>query len=94
MQLWLAFDDGDEPFIFLVTEVADYPMGKVLRLCLLAGRDVRRILPLMWKLEGWAKIQGAFCVEVSTRPKLARLLSRYGYCRPLTTIFKPLFTVN
>lgn len=94
MQLWLAYDQGELPFIFLITEIEDYPMGRVLRYNLLAGSDVRRILPSLWKVEKWAQMEGAFCAELSTRPKLAAILRRYGYRAPLTTMFKPLVKVH
>lgn len=94
MQLWLAFDDGEPPFIMLITEIQQYPAGKVLNFCLLAGKDVRRILPYVGVAEKWAMMEGAFMATVSTRPKLATILRRYGYRTPLTTIFKPLVQVH
>lgn len=94
MQLWLAYDQGELPFIFLITQIEEYPIGKVLRYNLLAGSSVRRILPHLWKVEKWAQMQGAFCAELSTRPKLAAILRRYGYRAPLTTMYKPLTQVH
>lgn len=94
MQLWLAFEEGESPFMMLVTEICEFPAGKVLQYNLLAGSDVRKILPHMWKVEGWAQMNGAFMATLSTRPKLAAILRRYGYRAPLTTVYKPLITVQ
>lgn len=94
MQLWVVFEDGEEPHLIGVTELTTYPAGKVLRYCLLAGSGLRRALPLVGKVEKWAMMEGAFCSELSTHPKLASVLRRYGFRSPLMTMFKPLVNVT
>lgn len=95
MQLWFAFKkEGEPPHLMAVTELAEYDAGKVLRFCLVAGSDIRSGLAHLGKIEQWGVFQGAFCSEITTRPKLARVLARYGYRVPLTTIYKPLGTIQ
>lgn len=94
MQLWLAGDSGELPFLFMVTEIAEYPAAKTARICMIAGSRLRDVLFFAPKFELWCRMQGALYSEATVPPKLSTVLARYGFKATALAVWKPLMTVQ
>ncbi len=73
-QLWI---DGPIPRCALITELADYPLRRVLHVFLAAGRLPRDWRHLWRGIERWAASEGCAAVEIRGRPGWARRLPDY-----------------
>lgn len=94
MQLWLGHFEGDRPHISMITRIVEHDQGKVLYIVCLAGANVRSILHLRRDLEQWALMQGCLYISADMRPKLQRLLKRFGYYVTAVTVYKSLVSMH
>lgn len=91
--LWLL-SEFDEYFLFGVTKLAQYPQGKMCVISPLAGRRISKALPLLPKVEQWAKWQDCVCVHAQVGSKLMRILKPHGYVATGFAIYKSLITLQ
>lgn len=94
MQLWIAYEEGEEPFLCMFTELINHPVARVLHIHPLAGSGLRRVFDKLPDFEAWALMQGAHYIDFSTRPGLVRLLKRYGFIPTSISVHKPLIAIH
>lgn len=91
-QLWLFFDERDEPFLFGITRIADYPQGKMLVIGPVAGRRFKAGVDFLPRLELWAKMQGAICSHAEVAEKMKCVMEKRGYAATSYAMYKSLLT--
>jgi len=81
LQLVINIDETTHyPNAACVTEVIDTPVGKKVNICYCAGKDRRKWLDSLDKMEAWAEKQGCVSVMIShARPGWKPELSAKGY---------------
>lgn len=79
MQLWLGVQQGEVETV-MVTEIADYPAKRIVRVVALAGR-ISPYLHVFEMIKEWAVVNGAVELEAWCRPAMSRLLRRYGFSK-------------
>jgi hypothetical protein len=96
MQLWIVREMSEPwPCMFFLTEVAVYPAGKTVRICLIRGRRFRKVMDQFWgEFQDWCKDQGAAFIEAEAQPSLGRIMKAYGYIPTAVKFHKPLVTVQ
>jgi hypothetical protein len=94
MQLWLAMFDGERPHLCMVTRLVEHDQGKVLYIVCLAGAHIRSVMHLRKDLEQWAMMQGCQYISADMRPKLQRMLRRFGYHATAVTVYKSLVSMH
>jgi hypothetical protein len=88
-QLWIVWDvEEKEVLAVIVTTLCEYPIRRVARIELCAGRLVKQWIGLIGKIEQWAREQGCAAVEVVGRRGWQRLLEDYDVAE--TTFSKEL----
>lgn len=88
-QLWVFLDD-DEPFLFGITRIAEYPQGKMLVIGPVAGRRFKAGVDFLPRLELWGKMQGAICVHAEVAEKMKRVMEKRGYAASAYAMYKSL----
>jgi len=88
MQLWVGYEES-KIFAVCLTECATYPNYKVLRVVVLAGRDMKEWTHLEPLLEGYARATDCAFIEGWTRPGMAKVVEPLGYKPHYTIIRKP-----
>ena len=73
MQLWLAVESG-EVLCVCVTEILNYPVGRVGSVFICTGRNYGQWAHYMRDLTAWAKAEGCFRMEAWARPGWFRIL--------------------
>lgn len=94
MQLWLGYFDGEKPHICMVTRIVEHDQGKLLYVVALAGSNIRSVMHLRKDFEQWAMMQGCLYISADMRPKLQKLLRRYGYHTTALTVYKSLVSMH
>jgi hypothetical protein len=88
-QLWIISNDKYKPVGACITEMADYPRKRVVRILMLGGQGLRQWSDdLQAKIEEWAIQIGAKSIEVVGRKGWARYLTRYNYEPAYTYLIK------
>jgi hypothetical protein len=78
--LWLAWD-GQAIAAAAVTQLVSTDSSKVCVIVACAGRQMRRWLPLIATIEGYARAEGCALVRIFGRVGWARVLPRYRMSR-------------
>jgi len=73
MQLWLAVE-GEAVLCVCVSEVLNYPVGRVGSVFICTGRNYDQWAHYMLDLTKWAKAEGCFRMEAWARPGWFRIL--------------------
>jgi hypothetical protein len=77
-QLWIGGDKDKR--IVILTEIADFPQKRVVRIVALAG-ETAHYISMFEAIKRWAAMNGASELEAYCRPSVARLAKRYGFFR-------------
>lgn len=89
VQLWLI-NDVQEFFFAVLSELRQYPRGRMLNIFWASGSRMRQALPLLSYIEAWAEMQGATFMQVQGRPGWSRMLAVEGYKSRLLVLQKPI----
>ena len=81
MQLWMIRAVGeDRPCLFMLTEILQYPAGKTVNICLVAGS---RLLPAAKQLFTlflmWTMKRDVDYIECVAKPSIMRVLVKMGF---------------
>lgn len=87
-QIWFMFEEGDDPTLMMITWVQQFPGGKQCFIELLCGEGLMNFLQYGGVFDNWLKLEGIDLVRGSTRPSIAKFLSRHGWQTGSTAIFK------
>ena len=77
MQLWVGYERGEVAAV-MVTEIADYPLKRVVRVLALAGKTAP-FEDTFERIKLWAAENGAVELEAYCRPAVTRLIRRWGF---------------
>lgn len=91
-QLWIFFEEGEEPFLFGVTRIAEHPQGKMLVIGPVAGRRFKAGVDFLPRLEMWGRMQGAICSHAEVADKMKRVMEKRGYAATSYAMYKSLMT--
>jgi hypothetical protein len=82
-QLWLMIEESDVLGI-VITQIDDYPEVRVLRICYLGGKGLKRdMIPLgMGAIEAWARGKNCKLVDILGRDEWLPLVKKQGYNSP------------
>lgn len=94
MQLWFMYEEGERPFMFMLTEVEQCQRICLVRVCLIAGSGLRRVLPLLDDFEAWCRMQGASHIVADTQRSVARVIRGRGYVPRGVQLLKTLPTLQ
>ena len=91
MDLWVAFDEGNEIVCFAATAVHEYPLRKVFSCIFCAGEQMSLWADaMMGMLMDYARDSGCSSIELTGRPGWTRFLKRYGFDFLCTTVEREL----
>jgi hypothetical protein len=86
-----AVYDGPVVHAMVVTEIAVFPSYRVLRVVLLAGREMDKWKHLEVVLEKYARDNSCAFIEGWTRPGMAKQMREFGYETCYHVIRKPVY---
>ena len=80
-QLWLFRVIGEEfPCLAMITEIAEYPAGRTINICLVVGTKMRPMMKQFHTLFfTWCRRHNADYIEAIAHPSIAKVLSKYGF---------------
>lgn len=78
-QLWVMFESGEVPELMMVTWAAQMPFGKLCFIELVCGEGLAELLSLNQVFDNWLKFQNIDLVQSTTRPEIARMLTKAGW---------------
>lgn len=96
MQLWIMRDTEEpEPCLFFLTEIKIYPAGKVINVCLIRGRKMKKAMEL-FKTEflAWCRFQDAILLTAEAQPALGKLLIKFGFVPRAVAFNLPLVAMH
>jgi hypothetical protein len=93
MDLWVAYEE-EKIWAVAVTEIAQYPRMRMLRIVALSGEDIQ-----VWKhfdayLERYAFLQGCKMLEGLTRLGMEKVAKEFGWRRRFVVLRKQVATVT
>lgn len=96
MQLFVAKKAEEQwPCLFFLTEMEEYPAGRVLRICLAAGKDLWPVTRRYWPaFVNWALNNGADFIEADTKKPIMRILRRLNFIPTSVKMQLPLKRMN
>lgn len=92
MQMWTAIEK-DKVYMVGLTSLEPYPACLVLRILLIGGSDVRRILPCISEIENWGAMLGAQKCEIIGRDAWWTLMKPYGYVKRSIVLTKDIVSM-
>ena len=76
MQLWVAYYNG-LPEAASVTQIIEHPQQTVCEIVLMAGKNIRALLPYLKIIEQWAYSKGARVLRIQGRKGWNKMLIEY-----------------
>lgn len=96
MQLWLGkHEDDSAPCCFMVTEIREYPLGRICVILLVGGRHLWPIARAFFpRFLDYCKVNEVDFIEATTRPSIARIIKRLGFQATGIRCTRPLAIYN
>jgi|SRR5262245_11265036 len=89
MQLWVVGED-DRYHLVVVTQIQDFPIGRILQVVLAFGNQFEKYLPTLdATLDRFAQIQECQEIEVIGRDGFQKLLAGRGFARKSIVLSRP-----
>lgn len=93
-QLWLLFEDAEEPSLMMVTWLSQFPAGKLCFIEMVCGEGLVKLLEKGSVFDNWCKMEGVDLMRSTTRPSIAKFCEKLGWRQGTTSIFKWVERIN